>query len=116
MEDRIYPDGLTRRLLESLQGHVSQEIAASAAPTSALLDGTARQRRDRRILARALKGVVSQYGVTLAQTKQEAEEMTHPVTAATIPAPVFGKAKRVGRKARREAARAAAGSGMGRVA
>ncbi|WP_199441710.1 hypothetical protein [Umezawaea beigongshangensis] len=110
------PDGLTSTILRLLDAQVSVEIAQSAAPTSALLDGTALERRNRRIAGRALAGITARYGVSLVQAQREAEVPVLPLEA-TIPAPVFGKVKRVGRKARREAARAAAArSGVGRVA
>ncbi|MFD1147648.1 hypothetical protein, partial [Saccharothrix hoggarensis] len=56
-----YPDGLTPAALALLDEQVSVEIA-SAAPTSALLDGSARERRNRRIAARALRGITPRYG------------------------------------------------------
>ncbi|GGP35959.1 hypothetical protein [Saccharothrix coeruleofusca] len=70
MSDR-YPDGLTSAVLEVLGQQVSQELADLSAPTSALLDGSALERRNRRIAARALAGVTARYGVTLAQTVAE---------------------------------------------
>ncbi|PRY36281.1 hypothetical protein [Umezawaea tangerina] len=108
-----YPDGITPSVLGRIQALISVEIA-SPAPTSALLDGSALERRNRRIAARALAGVTARFGVTLAQVVRESEATPQPVTTLTLPAPVFGKTKRTGRKARRAAARAAAN--LGRVA
>ncbi len=108
-----YPDGITPAVLARIEAQISVEIAVDQ-PTSALLDGSALERRNRRIAARVLAGITAQYGVTLAQAAQESEGTPRPVTEVTIPAPIFGKAKRTGRKARREAARAAAT--LGRVA
>lgn len=108
-----HPDGITPSVLARIEAQVSVEIAA-VQPTSALLDGSALERRNRRIAARALAGVTAQYGVTFAQAVRESEGTPRPVTTVTIPAPVFGTAKRTGRKARRAAARSAAN--LGRVA
>ncbi|MFD9734315.1 hypothetical protein [Umezawaea sp. NPDC059074] len=117
-----YPDGLTQAALARISVEVSAEIEV-AAPTPALLDGSALERRNRRIAARAQAGIVAQYGVTQAQALRESEGTPLPVITATFPEPVFGKPKstkskgkgnRVGRKARRLAARTAAT--MGRVA
>lgn len=108
-----YPDGITPSFLARIEAQVSVEITAPE-PTSALLDGSALERRNRRIAARALAGVTAQYGVTLTQAVRESEGTPRPVTTVTIPSPVFGKVKRTGRKARRAAARAAVN--LGRVA
>ena len=108
-----YPDGITPSVLSRIAAQVSVEVAA-VQPTSALLDGSALERRNRRIAARALAGVTAQYGVTLTQAVRESEGTPRPVTTVTIPSPVFGKTPRTGRKARRVAARAAAN--LGRVA
>ncbi|MFI9008849.1 hypothetical protein ACIGNX_16645 [Actinosynnema sp. NPDC053489] len=105
---RNYPDGLTRAALALLDQQVSVEIAAAAGPSSALVDGSARERRNRRILARALKGITPEYGVTLDQAVAELAAPVRPVTVANVmPDPVFGKRKARGRRARRAAARAA---------
>ncbi|WP_158853167.1 hypothetical protein [Saccharothrix deserti] len=102
-----YPDGLTTQVLRLLDQQVSVEIAASAEPSSALLDGSARERRNRRILARALKGITPEYGVTVAQAAAELEEPARPVVVANVlPTPVHGKRKP--RAARRAAPLAAA--------
>ena len=113
-----YPDGVTPAVLDRLEARISIEIAV-AAPTSALLDGSALERRNRRIAARAQAGIVAQYGVTQAQALRESEGTPLPVITATFPEPVFGKPKstkskgnRVGRRARRLAARAAATVGQ----
>lgn len=104
-----YPDGLTTAAVELLlDAQVSVEIAPSAEPSSGLLDGSARERRNRRILARALKGVTPRYGVTLDRAVAELKEPARPVVVSTVlPAPVFGRSKGKGRKARRNAARRA---------
>ncbi|WP_199439306.1 hypothetical protein [Umezawaea beigongshangensis] len=115
-----YPDGLTSAAVERLLDvQVSVEIAAAAKPSSALLDGSARERRNRRIVERALKGITPKYGVTVEQAAAELEELARPVVVSNVlPAPVFGRSKGKGRKARRNAARRAAvvTSGAGRVA
>ncbi|ATE53618.1 hypothetical protein [Actinosynnema pretiosum] len=48
---------------------VSEEIAS--VPTGAFVDGSARERRNRRIAARAAVGIVPAYGVTLPQALAE---------------------------------------------
>ena len=101
-----HPDGLDNRALDAIERLVSDEIARYE-PTSALQDGTAIERRNRRMLARAERGIITKFGVTLAQAVREFKEY-RPLTLAAIPAPVFGTTKRTGRKARRAAARAAA--------
>ncbi|GAB2999786.1 hypothetical protein [Saccharothrix stipae] len=83
-----YPDGLTAGVLRLLDQQVSVEIAASAEPSSALLDGSARERRNRRILARALAGVVPRFGVSVAQAVAESEVRPRPMVTVTVPAPV----------------------------
>ncbi|WP_033439380.1 hypothetical protein [Saccharothrix sp. NRRL B-16314] len=113
MNDQInYPDGLTAEALQLLDAQVSVEIAV-AEPTSGLLDGSARERRNRRILARALAGITPRYGsVSVDQAAAEledAKQSARPVAIATaLPTPVFGQSKGKGRKARRNAARRAA--------
>ncbi|MEU4801218.1 hypothetical protein [Actinosynnema sp. NPDC023587] len=112
-----YPDGLTPAALSLLDQQVSVEIAASAGPSSALVDGSARERRNRRILARALAGITPSFGVTLGQAVAELDEPVRPVVAASVlPVPVFGSRKAKGRKARRNAARGAAAVVAKRVA
>ncbi|MGW4110195.1 hypothetical protein ACWEFJ_04900 [Actinosynnema sp. NPDC004786] len=119
-----YPDGLTPSALALLDAQVSVEIALGE-PTSGLLDGSARERRNRRILARALAGITPKYGsVGVDQAAAEladAERSGGPASpvALAMPVPVFGRSKGKGRKARRNAARRAvrqAASGSGRVA
>ncbi|MBB5958425.1 hypothetical protein FHS29_005033 [Saccharothrix tamanrassetensis] len=100
------PDGVALQAVESLLAQVSTEIGISSGPTSALLDGSALERRNRRILNRVLAGVTVRYGVTLAQAEAESARPV-PVTVTTIPAPVFGRSKATGRRARRAAARVA---------
>ena len=78
-----YPDGLTSGVLRLLDQQVSVEIAASAEPSSALLDGSARARRNRRVLNRALAGITPKYGVTVAQAVAESE-VPRPVVTATV--------------------------------
>jgi hypothetical protein len=115
-----YPDGLTPAALALLDAQVSLEIATSA-PTSGLLDGSARERRNRRILARALAGITPKYGsvsidqaaAELADAEQSAGSV---VVAAALPTPVFGKSKGKGRKARRNAVRNAARRAVKQVA
>ncbi|GAA1308103.1 hypothetical protein [Saccharothrix xinjiangensis] len=109
---KTYPDGLTPVTLALLDAQVSVEIALGE-PTSGLLDGSARERRNRRIVARALAGITPKYGsVGVAQAAAEledAERSAGSVAIATaLPMPVFGKGKGKGRKARRNAARNAA--------
>lgn len=118
-----YPDGWTPAALRLLDQQVSVEIALGE-PTSGLLDGSARERRNRRILARALAGITPKYGsVSVEQAAAEledAERSVRPVPVAlALPTPVFGRSKGKGRKARRNVARRAAkraASMSGRVA
>lgn len=110
--DTHYPDSLTPAALELLDQQVSVEIALGE-PTSALLDGSARERRNRRVLARALAGITPKYGSVgvdqAAAELEDAEQSGQPVAIATaLPTPVFGRSKSKGRKARRNAARRAA--------
>lgn len=108
-----YPDGLTLAALALLDAQVSVEIALGE-PTSGLLDGSARERRNRRILARALAGITPKYGsVSVDQAAAELADAQRSGGAASsialvMPAPVFGRSKGKGRKARRNAARRAA--------
>jgi hypothetical protein len=74
-----HPDGITSQVLPVIERQVSAEIAATAAPTTALLDGTARQRRDLRILARRLNGIAAKYGVTLEEAISKANQASRPV-------------------------------------
>jgi hypothetical protein len=53
-----YPDGLSERALDALIAEVDAVLAASPVPTSALLDGTAAERRRRRMSRRAVASVV----------------------------------------------------------
>jgi hypothetical protein len=55
-----YPDGLDLDTIDALIAEVAVELAAGspAAPTSALLDGSAWQRRDRREIRRSMAAVV----------------------------------------------------------
>ena len=73
------PDGLRKNTIEVVIAQVSGEIAESVAPTTALLDGTARQRRDLRILARRLNGIAAKYGVTLEEAISQADQADRPV-------------------------------------
>ncbi|ROP39102.1 hypothetical protein [Saccharothrix texasensis] len=84
---KAYPDGLTEDAVDALLSQVSrvsQEIVTSAEPTSALLDGTARERRNRRIAARALRGITAEFGVTLAQVVAEQGRAVRLVRAAAV--------------------------------
>ncbi|MFD7658721.1 hypothetical protein ACFV4N_32505 [Actinosynnema sp. NPDC059797] len=108
----VFPDGLTPAALRLLDAQVSVEIALGE-PTSGLLDGSARERRNRRILARALAGITPKYGsVSVEQAAAELEDAERSVRPAPVvlalPTPVFGTSKGKGRKARRNAARNAA--------
>lgn len=105
---RTYPDGLDQVAVSAIERQVSEEIGSRFAPTSALLDGSAVERRNARMLARAKAGIVPKYGVTLAQAVQEAAAPVRKSLVATIPAPVFGAKKSKGRRAARNAARAQA--------
>lgn len=52
------PDGLTEAAITALIAEVDEELAELPPATSALLDGTARKRRDRRVVERVLGGRV----------------------------------------------------------
>jgi hypothetical protein len=74
--------GVMRRLSQAqvtIAHQVSSEIAATVAPTAALLDGTARQRRDLRILARRLNGVATKYGITLEEAIKQSKRAVRPM-------------------------------------
>ncbi|TWP51477.1 hypothetical protein FKR81_14795 [Lentzea tibetensis] len=94
---KTYPDGLDHLVLSAIEQQLSEEIASAAAPTSGLLDGSARERRNRRILARALAGVKTQYGVTLAQAVAQEAQQLRPASVASLP-------RAAGRVVRAEAA------------
>ena len=81
MDSISYPDRITRPVLAGIERSVSAEIAASVV-TTALLDGTARQRRDLRILARRLNGITAVHGVTLEQAIAHAKQDDRPVVVA----------------------------------
>lgn len=100
------PDGITSNAVTRLLSKLSKEIASPHAPTSALLDGSAVEGRNARMLARAKAGIVPKYGVTLAPAEQEAAAPMRKALVATIPAPVFGTKKSKGRRAARNAVRA----------
>jgi len=53
-----YPDGLTECAVDALISEVDAVLAASPVATSALLDGTAADRRDRRMSRQAVASVV----------------------------------------------------------
>ncbi len=53
-----FPDGLNEEAINELIAEVASEVAEVAPPTSALIDGSAAERRRRRIERRALTGVV----------------------------------------------------------
>ncbi|MEO6090650.1 MAG: hypothetical protein ABIQ18_46865 [Umezawaea sp.] len=65
--------------MSTIERQVSAEIASTATPTTSLLDGSARQRRDLRILARRLNGITAKYGVTLEEAIQQAQATARPV-------------------------------------
>ncbi|MCE7009338.1 hypothetical protein LWC34_41970 [Kibdelosporangium philippinense] len=52
------PDGLTEAMIDALIVEVADELADAPTATTALLDGTAREQRDRRIVQRRLGGMV----------------------------------------------------------
>lgn len=52
------PDGLDATAIDGLIAELYEEIADSPAPTSALVDGSAAERRRRRIARRAIAGVL----------------------------------------------------------
>lgn len=70
---KVYPDGLDHLALSAIERQVSEEIGSRFAPTTALLDGSARERRNRRVLARALAGVTAKYGVSLVEAARQHE-------------------------------------------
>jgi hypothetical protein len=72
-------DGLSTAAVTSIERQVSVEIAADAGPTAALLDGSARQRRDLRILARRLNGITAKYGVTLEEAIKQSQDTARPM-------------------------------------
>ncbi|MBP2321489.1 hypothetical protein JOF56_001874 [Kibdelosporangium banguiense] len=53
-----YPDGLDEKTINVLLAEVQAELRTAARPTSALLDGSAAERRRRRIENRAMSAVV----------------------------------------------------------
>jgi hypothetical protein len=53
-----YPDGLDIEAIDALITDVYAEIANAPRPTSALMDGTAAERRRRRMARRAIASVV----------------------------------------------------------
>lgn len=56
--ETYYPDGLTVDAIDALLSEMEGHWAMSARPTSALLDGTAVLRRERRTARRAIGAVV----------------------------------------------------------
>lgn len=52
------PDGLDEALIDALISEVADELAELPPATSALLDGTALKRRNRRVIERTLGGTV----------------------------------------------------------
>jgi hypothetical protein len=52
------PDGLDLDAINRMLVEISEEVQETAQPTSALLDGSAAERRRRRIENRAMAGVV----------------------------------------------------------
>jgi hypothetical protein len=57
-EEPFYPDGLTDEHIEALLSEARAVWATSAGATSALLDGSAAERRRRRMSRRAISAVV----------------------------------------------------------
>lgn len=55
---RFVPDGLDERAVSELIADVDQSLAEAPVPTSALVDGSAAERRRRRIERRMLAAVV----------------------------------------------------------
>ncbi|OLF15868.1 hypothetical protein BU204_19305 [Actinophytocola xanthii] len=53
-----YPDGLTMSVIEALLTEAEETATPRSQPTWAVLDGSAAQRRDRRIARRAIGAVV----------------------------------------------------------
>ena len=54
----FYPDGLTSVHIDQLLAEAETSWPTAARPTSACLDGTAEQRRERRVTRRAIGAVV----------------------------------------------------------
>lgn len=54
----VVPDGLDEAAIDRLIAEAAVDVAGAAEPTSALIDGSAAQRRRRRIERRALTAVV----------------------------------------------------------
>jgi hypothetical protein len=57
-QEPFYPDGLTAEHIEALLSEAREVWATSARATSALLDGSAAERRCRRMSRRAIGAVV----------------------------------------------------------
>lgn len=57
-DTEYFPDGLDENAIEHLIAEMATEVAGATEPTSALLDGSAAERRRRRIERRALTCVV----------------------------------------------------------
>jgi hypothetical protein len=73
-----YPDHLAPLVLVGIEGQVSAEIAFTEV-TAGYLDGTARQRRDLRILARRLNGITARFGVTLEEAIKQSQGTARPM-------------------------------------
>jgi hypothetical protein len=67
--DPYYPDGLDRAAIETLLAEAARERAKAPAATSALLDGSAAERRSRRVELRALAEIVRALPARPAATK-----------------------------------------------
>jgi hypothetical protein len=63
-EQPSWPDGLNESAVDALIAEVDAVLAASPGPTSALVDGTAAERRRRRLSRRAVAAVVRAMPVT----------------------------------------------------
>lgn len=57
-EESTFPDGLTPDVIDALLREAHAHWAVSARPTSALMDGSAEQRRERRSTRRQMGAVV----------------------------------------------------------
>jgi ribosomal protein L12E/L44/L45/RPP1/RPP2 len=53
-----FPDGLDEKAIDALIAQVTHEVAAAPVATSALMDGSAAERRRRRMERRAISAVV----------------------------------------------------------
>jgi hypothetical protein len=54
----VFPDGLDEMVIDELIAEATRQVGAASVPTSALLDGSAAERRRRRMARRAFTAVV----------------------------------------------------------